>query len=760
MFKKLKDILVGLESFFPINLLLLNFKKNQILLVFWLLLIGMVSGKVGAGLGVPYLFLDPEYMGKTSSFWAMFIVGTSFALFSIAYYITCYILDSHRFNFLSTIRYPFIHYSINNSFFPITFLFFYVVNFWRFKSLNDSGTDSTIVLELVVFVSAYLAVNSLFFLYFGSTNKDHTSPWVSSIDDKLKRHRINAKSVIKKLKGAQKGQFQIRYYLSFPSIFKKVNEERWLNKEVFTKIIDQNHLNAVVVELVVFLLIFSTGFFRDYEVFQIPASASAMLLLGFLVMFTGAFSYWLRGWAISSLIILIVVVNWFFKNEILRSSYEAFGIDYTQESVLYTNERLNEINHPKIVKKDLTHTIQILNNWKAKFPEGYKPKMVFVCASGGGQRSAYWTMNTLQEIDKKTKGNMFKHTMMYTGASGGLIGTAYYRELKYQQFLGLLNSEANSRCYLENLGKDLLNPILFSMVVSDIFFRYQKFDFKGFKYYKGRGYAFEKKFNINTNWVLNRTINEYRAPEFKAEIPLLVIAPTIINDGRKLYISPQPFSYMNVNSSGSVFHKTPQLKGVEFGRLFKDRNADSLSVVSALRMSATFPYVTPNVQLPSSPVMEIMDAGLADNFGVSDAVRFISTFSNWIDENTSGVILVSIRDSDKNSQIAQKPSQGILTKVFNPIKSVYTNWGNLQDFNNDHLVELLADEMQQPVKFINFEYIPKANDNWSFVFEKDVDRRASLSWHLTEKEKQSIRNAFYYQNNQKALEELSSLISN
>ena len=56
-------------------------------------------------------------------------------------------------------------------------------------------------------------------------------------------------------------------------------------------------------------------------------------------------------------------------------------------------------------------------------------------------------------------------------------------------------------------------------------------------------------------------------------------------------------------------------------------------------MSASFPYITPNVNLPSEPSLEIMDAGLADNFGVSDAVLFLYNFKDWISENTSGVIV-------------------------------------------------------------------------------------------------------------------------
>ena len=71
-------------------------------------------------------------------------------------------------------------------------------------------------------------------------------------------------------------------------------------------------------------------------------------------------------------------------------------------------------------------------------------------------------------------------------------------------------------------------------------------------------------------------------------------------------------------------------------------------------MTATFPYITPNTSLPSEPSIQIMDAGISDNFGLSDAVRFVYAYKDWIDENTSGIVFLSIRDSPKLSSIAPK----------------------------------------------------------------------------------------------------------
>ncbi len=40
-----------------------------------------------------------------------------------------------------------------------------------------------------------------------------------------------------------------------------------------------------------------------------------------------------------------------------------------------------------------------------------------------------------------------------------------------------------------------------------------------------------------------------------------------------------------------------------------------MRLLTALRINATFPYVLPNVWLPSKPVIDVMDAGLRDNYG-------------------------------------------------------------------------------------------------------------------------------------------------
>ena len=139
---------------------------------------------------------------------------------------------------------------------------------------------------------------------------------------------------------------------------------------------------------------------------------------------------------------------------------------------------------------------------------------------------------------------------------------------------------------------------------------------------------------------MDKPISAYDSLEMNAVIPMMILTPTIINDGRKLYIAARPVSFMNYDLVNYPDYSLFKVSGIDFQSLFKDHGARDLRFLSALRMSATFPYITPNTTLPTDPPVSIMDAGISDNFGLSDAVRFLYAYKEWIAENTSGVVFV------------------------------------------------------------------------------------------------------------------------
>src|SRR3954465_2076272 len=99
---------------FPVQLLLNNFQRNQVLLLCWVLLFAMITGTFGKYLGIPYLFLDPEYLNQVN-FTSFFILGLCTAGFTTDFHITCYINDGHRFSFVGSLSRPFSKFAVNNS---------------------------------------------------------------------------------------------------------------------------------------------------------------------------------------------------------------------------------------------------------------------------------------------------------------------------------------------------------------------------------------------------------------------------------------------------------------------------------------------------------------------------------------------------------------------------------------------------------------------------------------------------------------------
>jgi hypothetical protein len=145
-------------------------------------------------------------------------------------------------------------------------------------------------------------------------------------------------------------------------------------------------------------------------------------------------------------------------------------------------------------------------------------------------------------------------------------------------------------------------------------------------------------------------------------------------------------------------------------------------------MNATFPYILPAVSLPCEPVIHVMDAGIRDNTGLKTSLRFLYIFREWIEENTSGVIFVDIRDSHKERPIEKKPRMTFMQNIITPLGNIYGNLLTIQDYNQDEAYEYAKGWFNGKFDFIKFELPTK---------EQDI----SLSWHLTTREKVSVYNS-------------------
>jgi hypothetical protein len=763
MRRRLFSFIPHIAYSFPVQLLLNNLKRNVVLLFCWVILFAMITGNFGKYLGIPYLFLDPEYL-NTVSFASFFIIGLATAGFVTAFHISCYIIDGHRFSFVGTLSRPFAKFSLNNSIIPILFLITYTYEIIRFQINNEYTTGKGLAMNLGGLLTGYLLMTILFNLYFWFTNKDIFKYVVCRIDEKIKQNvKVTRASAMKKLDIARKKQVRVDNYFELPAKFTPVEDTHFYDKATIVQVFDQNHFNLVVIELLIIAFVIVLGIFKDYPTFQLPAAASFIIFLTIFVMMAGAFSYWFGNWSATAALVIFLSINYAVSEGYFTKRYEAFGLNYSSKPAEYSVQALKTLNDSSRIEQDRRVTLRMLQNWRKKFPAATPPRLLFVCASGGGKRAALWTLwtlNALQFADSVSEGRLYENTVLITGASGGLIGAGYFRELKLREKLGQL-TRPYAKSHREKISTDNLNPLIFSLLANDLFVGFNKFEYAGDSYHRDRSYTFEEQLNQITEGMMDKPISAYDSLELSAVIPMMILTPTIVNDGRKLYIASRPVSFMNYDMINYPEYSLAKVSGIDFQSLFKNHGGKDLRFLSALRMSATFPYITPNTTLPTDPPVSIMDAGISDNFGLSDAVRFLYAYREWISENTSGVVFVSIRDSPKLSKITPQAKHSLIDGVTQPISTVYNNFENFQDISSDLAISYAKSWFEGKIDRVDIQY--QSEDYVPILQKMDSIRqnnaRASLSWRLTTREKYGIVNAIYTTQNQEQIKKLSSLLS-
>lgn len=735
----MKKIWKFLYHFFPIQLLFLHFRRSLLLLVFWLLLFAMAGGYMFRDIGIPYLFEMPEYLGDVN-FLSYFIMGLILGLFVMSFHMASYIFYSYRFTFLATLSRPLYRFSINNSIIPLVFYGFYSTVI--VSVLKEEGMGSgQIALDVFAMLLGSIVSISLSFTYFFSTIRKPEGATQNEI--KLPKPLRNLIYKDKKLEEAPEDKNVFTYLKNYYSI-RLARPSGHYNDDERLRILQQHHTNAAIYFLALLLVLFVLSIFSDNHFLIIPAGASLVLILTMFLMVFGALFSWLKTWTTTVLLILVFTLNFISGLPKFESRHELAGIDYEQELVPFTYEAMAKLTTDSILDFDEAQMIKALEGWKVR-QKTDKPKLIIMNSSGGGMRASLFTFGALQLIDSLSQSKFHDQLFMFAGSSGGMIGAAYYRELAIRREKGLAMG-INSRSYYSYLGKDILNPVGFTMVVNDMFFPLRSYRQAGFKYRANRGSAWEKRFNENTKFVLNKHVISYQKLEQNGTIPLMILSPTLINNGQRLFISPVGLSFLCRHRLKHQTRRSDQFDGIEFSRFFKDRQADSITLVSALRMSSTFPYITPYVSLPTSPKIEVIDAGARDNDGFLLTIRFLYVFKDWIAENTGGVVIVQTQAARPlDNEIPENPYNTRLDGLIKPLGSIVHSFATLQGFNRSEMLSYSKEWLDFPLDIIPISLLQQQDE-------------ISLSWHLTQREKryiyQSIRSERLKSNFESVIEKL------
>ena len=433
----------------------------------------------------------------------------------------------------------------------------------------------------------------------------------------------------------------------------------------------------------------------------------------------------------------------------------------------------------------LLNNAEVLLAWKNLVGSrwrGGKPKLVIVTVSGGGIRASVWTSVVLRKLEATLGADFPYHIRLLTGASGGMVAGSYYvASLKPPPAEVLAGGQASFADlhgisiddFVDRMALDQLDAVAGRMLFADLPATLNPFLRQG-----DRGRTLEQTWIRWTGGAaspLGRPIQSYAADERLGWRPSLVYTPMMVEDGRRLLISNLDMAFATRNVGGLLLEPSsrkierPAIQGgdfdqsiheedevfslsaVEFFRLFP--RAGDFQVTTAIRMSASFPWVSPAFNLPTLPPRRVVDAAYYDNYGINLSALWLSKMSQWLQENTSGVLVVQVRD---------KVSQGARTEIdFDrvggddaPLDLLVWNGGSkllrpgLQALstplvgvtNARQWTMAFRNDEQVDLQDLLFDELSGQDFFRTVVFECPVD--VSLNWRLTEREKAILVGGF------------------
>jgi hypothetical protein len=430
----------------------------------------------------------------------------------------------------------------------------------------------------------------------------------------------------------------------------------------------------------------------------------------------------------------------------------------------------------------------ILDAWKNSVgrpngpgdPTSARPILVVVSTSGGALRAGLWTAAVLDAIGTELP-EFPRHVRYVTGASGGMVGAALFVTSRVRSpGAGALPAAPPATGGLaDRLSNDYLSPITRQYILRDLPFAIfpwrQSYD---------RGDALEDTMVVDCKLTeLGSTFSQLLDAERQGHIPSLVFSPMLVEDGRRLLISNLDLDDLTTIDGANLlseshdeivnlietetgkkplprdsleFRRINAISAVEFFRLFPQAR-DSFKVITAVRMNATFPVVTPTGILPTDSPRQVVDAGYYDNYGVDLATALIFAHRDWIASNTAGVLLVQIRAfrNEKQLKVLDQPilSEGLVNTASNvinilargfrwlisPVTGLAEARGAVMHYRNDGQVDVLDHYFRDRVKSDPdfFKTVVFTCD--TEIKSTDEQQVETLNWHLSDEEMTQIK---------------------
>ncbi|MEM7040301.1 MAG: hypothetical protein AAF570_25260, partial [Bacteroidota bacterium] len=360
--KRLRNTTAALYFSLPVQLVIAQVRYQKFVLLCWLFLFLVVTNNFGEMLGIPYLLLEPEYMGEVS-FFSMFLLGCGMGTFMMAYMIASYIGTSFRFHFLALEYRPFFVFFLNNMLIPLAFLAMYAVCYIRFQVYLIGEFNWWIVAQLCGFYLGIFMVTLFIFVYFFQTNTNFVHRFGEKVLREMKARRV----ILAKARAGMGIRIRVDWFFNGWFRATKTDPNEPADFRRLIQVLNQNHGNALFLEFILLCAIMGMGLLEKNPAYQIPAGASILLLLSVILMLIAAFTFWFRRLGPVALLLIVGVYMVFDNFNVIGDRHPALGMNYETQKAAYTTDRMYRIGSEENVQADMANTVDMLNTWRSDF---------------------------------------------------------------------------------------------------------------------------------------------------------------------------------------------------------------------------------------------------------------------------------------------------------------------------------------------------------------------------------------------------------
>jgi hypothetical protein len=338
--------------------------------------------------------------------------------------------------------------------------------------------------------------------------------------------------------------------------------------------------------------------------------------------------------------------------------------------------------------------------------------VIVVAASGGGIKAAAWTTRVLTGLEESSPRIFGDSVRLISAVSGGSVGAMYFVSEYDASGTGLPSNKSDLEEAVARAEASSLDDIAWGLVYPD-FLRVFVPVFE----HLDRGEALEAALTRelpNRKHHLWSPLADWREGVLEGSRPAVVFNATVVESGERFLLGTTDLS----PALGRTSLRDPQ---------FPQFAGRDVSLVTAARLSATFPYVSPAARPDiAGTQIHVVDGGYTDNYGMA-------TLLTWLDEALRApgnpvrrVLIIEIRASPPAAEPPPLSWRGWPFQSYAPISAML----NVRDVGqlprNEEELDILrrfAASCKIDIEDSIFEYPPED---------------APLSWHLSPNDKKEI----------------------